>query len=278
MIVSLEFLILVGDLFRVGIEKWSGKVLVLQFSFSFQVGIMNVFTMGLGRWRGQRRHMIRFLQVFDLVMFGIRNDQIPNRIVRIRDRCRCVIHWAVDRLRNSWCRLIHRLYYCRCRCIHRFDSFVGRLSNDRFYRGVGRLSHHRCGHWVDNGCFGAAGVAFIGRCRCVGLSCVLDGFALIKNFSLKRRSLIWRKIGLVRVKMIGLLDIRYMGPRNMSPFAPVHPVTVRDRIPWFRRFRFSRGRGLHGVQSHYRHPGRSRRKSIHRHLQCDCRCSFLPAN
>ena len=113
------------------------------------------------------------------------NPQIPNRIVGIRDRCRCVIHWAVDRLRNSWCRLIHRLYYCRCRCIHRFDSLVGRLSNDRFYRGVGRLSHHRLGHWVDNGCLGAAGVAFIGRCRCVGLSCVLDRFALIKNFSLK---------------------------------------------------------------------------------------------
>ena len=187
MIVSLEFLILIGNLFRVGIEKWSGKVLVLQFSFSFQVGIMNVVAICLGRWRCQRRNMIRFLQVFDFVMFGIRNDQIPNRIMGIRDRCRCIIHWAVNWLINSWCRLIHRLYYSRCRCIYRLYRCVGsRLSNDRFYRCVCRLRrYHRCGHWVDNGCFGAGRWAGIGRCRCVGLSCVLDRFALIKNFSLK---------------------------------------------------------------------------------------------
>ena len=126
--------------------------------------------------------MIWFLQVLDLVMLGIRNDQVVHWIMWVGDRCGCVVYWAVHRLIDRRCGFIHHRL---CRCIHRFGRGVHRFYHRcRCVHWFGRY-HRRCG--VDNGCFGA-GVA-IGRCRCVGLSCVLDGFALIKNFSLKIKSI-----------------------------------------------------------------------------------------
>lgn len=84
-----------NDFLGAGIEKRSGKVFMSQFFFRFQIRVMMVIFF-LRRGRGQRTDVFGFFQMFDFVMFSIRNDQIVNGVVRVRNGGGAVIFGGIN--------------------------------------------------------------------------------------------------------------------------------------------------------------------------------------